>query len=145
MDKEILKRSLLKFIAVLAIIYIGIKFYDKPAETKNINTLTPIIVNTKPVSAPNRFPKKVIFSKHARCRMDCRKIDSVEVDEILRTGKINFKKSDTTKADICKKRYAIEGTTHDDQQVRIIIAPCKEKLTVITVIDLDTDWSCNCR
>ncbi|WP_353135248.1 DUF4258 domain-containing protein [Pseudopedobacter sp.] len=145
MDKEILKRSLLKFAAVLLIIYVGIKFYDKPTANKAISTPFPIVVNKEPVSAPNRFPKKVIFSKHARCRMDCRKIDSVEVDEILRAGKINFKKSDTTTTEICKKRYAIEGITHDNQQVRIIIAPCKEKLTVITVIDLDTDWECSCK
>ncbi|ADY53693.1 hypothetical protein Pedsa_3157 [Pseudopedobacter saltans DSM 12145] len=145
MDKEVLKRSLLKFAAVLLIIYVGIKFYDKPTENKTTKTLPSIVVNKEPVSAPNRFPKKIIFSKHAKCRMECRQIDSIEVDDILRTGKINFKKSDTTTTQICKKRYALEGQTRDNQNVRIIIAPCEDKLTVITVIDLDTDWSCNCR
>lgn len=145
MDKNILKRSLLKFATVLLIIYVGIQFYDKPLKDTESSATLLSPVNQQAISASNRFPKKVIFSKHAQCRMDCRQIDSTEVDDVLRTGKINFKKSDTTATAICKKKYAIEGTTKDQQKVRIIIAPCEDKLTVVTVIDLDTDWACDCK
>ena len=41
-------------------------------------------------------------------------------------------------------RYAIEGVTVDSQKVRIIFAQCNEKTEVVTVIDLDTEWSCDC-
>ena len=91
----------------------------------------------------NRRPAYIHYSKHARCRMECRHIDESEVKEILADGNINFSKSDLN-ADACHKRYALEGTSHDDQKLRIIVAECNDNLTVITVIDLRKDWPCNC-
>ncbi len=93
----------------------------------------------------NRNPERIIFTKHGKCRMDCRSIDSLEVDEILKKGRINFKKSDTTSIKPCRKKYALEGTTRDNQLVRIIFSPCKDTQTVVTVIDMDTDWDCDCK
>lgn len=77
--------------------------------------------------------------------MLCRSIDSLEVDEILKQGDINYDKSDTSATNPCRKKYALEGKTKDNQQVRIIFSPCKNTQTVVTVIDMDTDWACNCR
>ena len=86
---------------------------------------------------------RLIYTKHARCRMDCRKIDEAEVREILEKGRINNAKSEP--AGRPDPKYALEGKTRDNQQVRIVFAPTKKGVVVVTVIDLDTDWTCNCR
>lgn len=90
----------------------------------------------------DRNPSAINYSKHAKCRMDCRHIDESEVREILQNGKINYRKSEI-KTD-CGSKYAVEGLTHDQQRVRIIFAPCQTEVTVVTVIDLGTEWSCAC-
>ncbi|OQP45016.1 hypothetical protein A4H97_33170 [Niastella yeongjuensis] len=91
----------------------------------------------------NRHPGHLIYTKHARCRMGCRNIDEAEVEEILEKGRINYRKSEP--AGRPDPKYALEGTTHDGQQVRIIFAPAKRGMVVITVIDLDHEWSCDCK
>lgn len=91
----------------------------------------------------DRNPAHVSYSKHARCRMNCRHIDETEVQQILKEGKINYAKSEL-KAEDCKKKYAVEGNTKDKQKVRIIFAPCSEEVTVVTVIDLGKEWVCDC-
>lgn len=91
----------------------------------------------------NRDPAHLVYTKHARCRMDCRHIDESEVQEILQEGAINFRKSDPgARPD---PKYAFEGTTHDGQKVRIIFAPSRRGTVVITVIDLNKDWYCDCK
>ena len=82
------------------------------------------------------------YSKHAKCRMECRKISHAEVEGIMRDGKINYKKSDLQNSRC--PRYAVEGVTADNQKTRIIFAQCNDKTTVVTVIDLDTAWACDC-
>jgi hypothetical protein len=82
------------------------------------------------------------YSNHAKCRMQCRKISQAEVQEIMRDGKINYNKSDLQNARC--PRYAVEGVTNDDQRVRIVYAQCNESTTVVTVIDLETDFTCSC-
>lgn len=82
------------------------------------------------------------YSNHAKCRMQCRHISQTEVEEIMRDGKINYNKSDLQNARC--PRYAIEGVTADNQDVRIVFAQCNEKTEVVTVIDLDTEWQCHC-
>src|SRR6187397_2092180 len=47
------------------------------------------------------------YSKHAKCRMECRRISQLEVEEIMQDGKINYNKSDLQNARC--PRYAIEG------------------------------------
>ena len=82
------------------------------------------------------------YSKHAKCRMECRRISQAEVEEMMQDGKINYNKSDLQ--NVKCPRYAIEGVTVDNQKVRIIFAQCNDKTEVVTVIDLDTNWSCAC-
>ncbi len=89
----------------------------------------------------NRNAQKIIYSKHARCRMDCRHIDESEVIEILKTGALNTAKIEE---DSRGKTYPLEGKTHDNQNVRIVFAPKQDELVVVTVIDLDRDWACDC-
>ena len=74
--------------------------------------------------------------------MGCRHITQSEVQEIMREGKINYNKSDLKNARC--PRYAVEGYTSDDQRVRIVFAQCNESTVVVTVIDLEKEWSCEC-
>ena len=83
----------------------------------------------------------LFFTKHARCRMKCRRISKEEVHEIVQQAAVNLKKSDPDAPG--GARYALEGyTTAERQHVRVIVAPKQRHLTIITVIDLDTDWQC---
>jgi hypothetical protein len=65
--------------------------------------------------------------------------------EILQQGQVNDRKSEP--AGRPDPKYALEGTTHDGQHVRIVFAMPREgqKVVVVTVIDLDTGWTCNCK
>jgi hypothetical protein len=74
--------------------------------------------------------------------MECRHITHAEVQDIMQNGKINYTKSDLQNARC--PRYALEGITQDNQKVRIVFAQCDEKTEVVTVIDLDTEWACDC-
>ncbi len=90
----------------------------------------------------DRRTSHIFYSKHARCRMECRHIDESEVKEILETGKINYSKIEE---DGRGKTYPLEGVTHDNQHVRIVFAPKDDGVLVVTCIDLDRDWSCDCK
>lgn len=93
-------------------------------------------------SAINRAATHIIYSRHAKCRMECRHIDASEVKEILLGGTLNKNKIQEDGRGIT---YPLEGVTHDRQHVRIVFAPKNENtVEVVTCIDLDTDWPCNC-
>ena len=101
--------------------------------------------NSTTINRDNGFDRRISYleySNHAKCRMQCRKISQAEVEEIMQEGKINYNKSDLQNARC--PRYALEGITGDNQKTRIVFAQCNDKTTVVTVIDLDTDWSCDC-
>jgi hypothetical protein len=87
----------------------------------------------------NRDINLLYYSKHARCRMECRHISQKEVEAIFQEGRINYKKSDLQGA---APAYAVEGITMDGQKVRIVFAPKKTQTTVVTVIDLENEWNC---
>ncbi len=81
------------------------------------------------------------FTKHARCRMECRSITQKEVKEIVGKAEVNYNKSELDAAQGSK--YALEGyTSKDRQHVRIIVAPKQKHLSIVTVIDLDREWEC---
>jgi len=96
----------------------------------------------QPVDELNRNPAQFHYSKHARCRMDCRHIDEAEIKDILQNGTINYHKSELN-ADACHQKYAVEGYAKD-QHLRIIFAPCGVVMTVVTCIDLANEWECHC-
>jgi hypothetical protein len=101
-----------------------------------------------PSSQVNRnrgFDRRVSYieyTQHAKCRMQCRHISQAEVEEIMKEGTINYKKSDVN--DRPCPTYALEGITTDNQRVRIVYAQCDLKTKVVTCIDLNTDWECHC-
>lgn len=89
----------------------------------------------------DRSLSEIVYSKHARCRMDCREIDESEVKEIWQKGILNEDKIEKSSKG---SSYPLEGRTHDGQRVRIVFAPQGGKLVVVTVIDLEKEWECEC-
>jgi len=85
---------------------------------------------------------RLVFTKHARCRMDCRHITANEIREILDEGNINYGKSEPDAHP--DPKWALEGYTKEQQHLRIVVAPEAGKLVVITCIELGVEWSCDC-
>lgn len=82
------------------------------------------------------------YTVHARCRMECRHVTEKEVQEIMAQGRIDLAKSNLH--DRPCPTYALEGYSHEGQHLRIVFAPCDDATRVVTCIDLDKRWSCNC-
>lgn len=90
---------------------------------------------------------KIIYTKHARCRMECRDISENEVEYVLANGVINEAKSteeDQESEGHCPT-FALEANTNDGQHVRIVFGACDKITKVITAIDLGVEHQCNCR
>jgi hypothetical protein len=85
---------------------------------------------------------RLVLTRHARCRMDCRHITMKEIHEILDSGTINYSKSEPDARP--DPKYAMEGFTSERQHLRIILAPEGEKLVIITCMELGVEWACSC-
>ncbi|MES2431575.1 MAG: DUF4258 domain-containing protein [Bacteroidota bacterium] len=134
-----------KYLPLLLVILAGSLLYYVKSHQRG-KTYNPSTENvTVPVNTEAIFSRdtnQLIYSKHARCRMDCRNIDESEVKEILAKGTINYEK---IRSDNRGKTYPLEGITHDKQRVRIVVAPKANETEVVTVIDMDTEWDCDCK
>ena len=136
-----MNRKWLPFVVILALAVILFLVNRNSADTGSG-------VKTKSAAKVNRnrgFDRRVSYleyTAHAKCRMSCRRITQAEVEEIMKGGKINYAKSDV-KDKPCPT-YALEGITSDRQRVRIVFAQCDQKTKVVTSIDLDTEWECDC-
>ena len=115
---------------------------DQTAKRVTIPSVLPPSDNPNRDEGFNRRTSHIFYSKHARCRMECRHIDESEVQEILLSGTVNENKVET---DARGKTYPLEGITHDHQHVRIVFAPKDDGVMVVTCIDLDTEWPCDCK
>jgi hypothetical protein len=133
-----MKRSLLYVLLLaLALGFYFIKRYRNT--TSNLN------VSQQNVNRDRGFDRRVSYlqySNHAKCRMECRHITEQEVEEAMQEGKINYKKSDIRNSRC--PRYALEEITKDDQHIRVVFAQCNNYTEVVTVIDLGTEWTCDC-
>jgi len=142
------KAAPLILILILAAALLVIRNYkgcNQPDPGKKITTNDTRNDNKSGANRDLGFDRRTSFleySNHAKCRMQCRKISQAEVEEIMLDGNINYNKSDIKNARC--PRYALEGITKDNQRVRIVYAQCNDKTEVVTVIDLETDWSCSC-
>jgi hypothetical protein len=85
--------------------------------------------------------KPLVETHHGSCRMACRHIDRDEVEDVLRTGRIDPSR---TRNDGSCPSHAVEGTTDDGQRVRVVFAACDDVTKVVTAIDLGRDWPCDC-
>ena len=131
-------------IAIAAIVFI-VKKCTGNASSPRSKSSSSSRVSPETVNRDRGFDRRVSYlqySNHARCRMECRHITEAEVEETMRDGKINYSKSDLQNARC--PRYALEEITKDDQRVRIVFAQCNNYTEVVTVIDLDTEWTCDC-
>ncbi|MEO5648888.1 MAG: DUF4258 domain-containing protein [Ginsengibacter sp.] len=89
-----------------------------------------------------RNTANLVLTKHVRCRMGCRDITVEEIKEIIEKGKVNYSKSGLgSRGD---STFALEGYSNQMQHIRVIVAPANDGLVVITCIDLDKEWPCNC-
>jgi len=89
-----------------------------------------------------RDTNHLILTRHVKCRMDCRHITAQEIKEIIRNGNVNYSKSGKgSKGD---ETIALEGYSNEHQHLRVVVAPESDGLVVITCIDLDREWPCNC-
>jgi hypothetical protein len=141
-----------KWLPLILVVVLGlILFLVKNSQKSKDPVPKPKVTNNDkkdPASSVDRnrgFDRRISYleySNHAKCRMQCRHISQEEVEEIMRDGKVNYNKSDLQNTRC--PRYAVEGVTHDNQRVRIVYAQCNESTAVVTVIDLGTDWSCDC-
>lgn len=147
MNVQLKKAAPLILVVILAIALFVIRQCQDRQDTKPAtggNKATKKEQNS-PVNRERGFDRRTTYleySYHAKCRMNCRKISNSEVEQIMQQGKINYNKSDIQNTRC--PRYAVEGVTTDDQKLRIVFAQCNDKTTVVTVIDLDTEWTCNC-
>lgn len=82
------------------------------------------------------------YTKHARCRMDCRHITETDINEIMLDGEINYAKSDL-RDEPCPT-YALQGHTTDGQYLRVVFAQCESETKVVTCYDLEKDFECHC-
>ncbi len=121
-----------------ALLFFWVKKNQRGGGIKNNNRVE---TGTTTYQKLNRNINNIVYSKHARCRMNCRFIDESEVKEILQDGVLN---EDKIEVSAKGKSYPLEGRTHDGQRVRIVFAPQGEKLVVVTVIDLEKDYKCDC-
>jgi Domain of unknown function (DUF4258) len=140
-------------LAVLLVAFLAVKYYktrnqnnptvtnnDRNKNNKDPNKNNPQPSNPQDDKGLDRNATDLFFTKHARCRMQCRHITQEEIKEILQQGEINYRKSDLNAAQ--GPKYAVEGYSHEKQHIRCIFAPNTQHMTVVTVIDLDEDWEC---
>lgn len=132
-----------KIFPLLALVAAALFYYwvknNQRGETTNVKNNDNITIDAFPFS---RDTSNLIYSKHARCRMGCRQIDDFEVKEILLTGKLDESRIQESNQGVT---YPLEGLTRDKQYVRVVFAPKKKETVVVTVIDLETEWPCDCK
>src|SRR5688572_11564963 len=90
----------------------------------------------------DRSPRHLSYSKHALCRMDCRRISREDVEEIMEEGVINLNRSN--KYGRPCPTFALQGETKDREHLRIVFAQCAKETKVVTCINLDEDFECHC-
>ncbi|MBS1622868.1 MAG: DUF4258 domain-containing protein [Bacteroidetes bacterium] len=87
---------------------------------------------------------RLIYTKHARCRMACRHITEADIREVLREGHVNEAKS-KQEPGRCPA-YAIEDERNSDHvRLRIVFAKCETEVKVVTCIDRDDEFAFDCK
>lgn len=130
-------RKILPFLFLVLIVvgFIWIKRHQRGTSSRDT-------IHGHLAPAFNRELPVLIYSRHAQCRMDCRQIDSSEVLEVLRNGTLKYDRIEKNEKGYT---YPLEGFTHDQQHVRAVFAPHNDTLVVVTVIDLEKEWACDCK
>lgn len=119
------------FSVILLLVIAGITFFQNQQSKFSFNDFDQ---NTN---------KKIYYTKHAKCRMDCREISKEEINFIREKGNINYRKSDME--DKPCPTIAKEGRSKDGQMLRIVFAECDNETKIVTAIDLENEYECNCK
>lgn len=90
----------------------------------------------------DRTPMHLNYTKHALCRMDCRRISKEDVREIMEKGIINFNRSN--RRDRPCPTFALQGETGDGEKLRVIFAQCNDETKVVTCYNLEEEYDCYC-
>jgi hypothetical protein len=90
----------------------------------------------------DRVISYIEYTAHVKCRMKCRQISQQDIEDIMRDGEINYKKSEVNETP-CPV-YAVQGYTRDREHLRVIFGQCDYKTKVITCYNLDQDFECHC-
>lgn len=131
--KQALKKNLRRWILLLVVVIFAVvkspEWFDKNSPQNS--------------NASYRNTKDLVLTKHVMCRMACREVSLDEIKEIIEKGKVNYKKSGIGKKG--DSTFALEGISRDKQHLRVVVAPENDgSLVVITCIDLEKEWACNC-
>jgi hypothetical protein len=132
MNKNWTKFRLIIFVAILIGAFLVRRIFPSFKTADHSSQTT-----QKKTTGLDRNISHLILTKHARCRMECRDITEDEIKEILHDGNINYNKSDLNNER--GATYAVEGYSHDHQHLRIVFAPKKDELVVVTCIDIDKE------
>ena len=88
--------------------------------------------------------QRLEYTQHADCRMKCRNITEAEIKQVLKSGKVNYDKSDVHHKPY--PTYAVEGPTRTGKSLRIIIDDVDTISKIVTTIDLKMENdSCDCK
>lgn len=82
--------------------------------------------------------RPLVFTEHAQCRLDCRRVTKAEVVQALRSGSVNNQKS-APKARPCPK-WVVDAAVRDEvngrpKNVQTVVLGCPTESRVLTVID----------
>lgn len=105
---------------------------------------TPPSVSAPAAASPlqaRMLDRPLDITRHGACRMDCRKVDEAEVRAVLAEGRLD---PERTRTDGSCPSHAIEGEGSDGHRLRVVFAECADETRVVTAIDLDEDWPCDC-
>lgn len=92
--------------------------------------------------AESLLDQPLVPTRHGACRMECREITLSEIRDVVRKGQLNEAKSKPE--DQPCPSWAFEGRTADGQQVRIVLAGCEDETRIVTAIDLENEYQCDC-
>ena len=80
------------------------------------------------------------YTSNVECKMACNKMDTGEVNRILKQGKIDYGKSDVQNTPC--GTYVVDGLTKNNLSVHLLIGDC-DTISKIMDITLDKD-TCRC-
>jgi len=128
--------------ATLIVILLTVVLFARLYKGQIFSTNIPAISgNHQSIIDPNT---PLIYTRHARCRMECRHISEEDIREVLREGYINEAKSKQEPGKC--PAYAIEEDRHKDGvRLRIVFAKCDHETKVVTCIDRDHEFECDCK
>ena len=130
-------RNQLIIITLLLAITFVVKFYKQNSKTSTTHTTT---AAHQSIISPD---EKLVYTKHARCRMECRNITEEVIREVILEGSINEQKSNNKPGDC--PTYALEDDTKEGQHLRIVFAKCADVTKVVTCIDRGKEFDCDCK